>query len=222
MRRIHSRGVAPHRYSPRNSHGQTDPRLTTLAIEMLCNAFPTGAMVLDASCRVIFSNREGLNLVERWNGHRSPLKLNRRSRYPVPIEIISACDRLKHGKPPHESQRERPKFGGREFLRHPRLHNLSAVVALERSPRDRRVAVFCVLIQDRLKDNLVAGRKDQLAMLTMAERSVAKLVAEGLRNSEIAAALGKSITTVKSQLTAVFGKLQIRTRTQLATLLRAV
>jgi DNA-binding NarL/FixJ family response regulator len=53
--------------------------------------------------------------------------------------------------------------------------------------------------------NLVSGRRDQLTMLTVAERRVAKLVVEGLRNREIAAALGKSITTVKSQLAAISG-----------------
>jgi DNA-binding CsgD family transcriptional regulator len=79
--------------------------------------------------------------------------------------------------------------------------------------------VFCVLLQDRLKSNLVAGRKDQLAMLTVAERRVAKLVAEGCRNSEIAITLGKSVTTVKSQLGTIFLKLEIHSRTQLAALL---
>ena len=106
-------------------------------------------------------------------------------------------------------------------MRHPRNSNLSAVVALERSVRDRRVAVFCVLLQDRLKDSLVGGRREQMAMLTIAERRVAKLVADGLRNSDIAHALGKSVTTVKSQLVTIFAKLEIRSRTQLVSLLRS-
>lgn len=224
MRRVRPLDLAKHRYTPGNTslRRRLDPRQTNLAFEMLCNAFPTGAMVLDSSCRVIFSNREGLNLLQRWcGGPRALAKPGHRSRWVVPADIIGACEQLKQGSPRDGTRRLRPNFGGRVFLRHTRIQNLSAVVALERSPRDRRVAVFCVLIQDRLKENLVAGRKDQLAMLTMAERRVAKLVAEGLRNGEIAAALGKSVTTVKSQLGAVFAKLQIRTRTQLATRLRA-
>lgn len=61
----------------------------------------------------------------------------------------------------------------------------------------------------------------KIAMLTIAERRVAKLVAEGHRNSDIAQALGKSISTVKSQLMTIFSKLDIGSRTQLAALLRS-
>lgn len=57
-------------------------------------------------------------------------------------------------------------------------------------------------------------------MLTFAERRVAKLVTDGLRNGEIAATLGKSVTTVKSQLSAVYAKLHVGSRTQLAARLR--
>jgi len=216
-----SRSADVFRYSPRRSaHSKPDPAVAIMALEALCNAFPTGAVALDARGRFVFSNREGLTLLQRWLGHRTPAKIRRSSHIDLPREIIAACERLKGAKEggPHS----RPRFGGRVFLRHSRNQNLSAVVALEKSPRDRSVAVFCILIQDRLKENLVGGRKDQLAMLTMAERRVAKLVAEGLRNHEIAAALGKSVTTVKTQVSAAFAKLQIRTRTQLATLLRAV
>lgn len=218
-----SRPNSAFRYTPVLSRSQPDdPSLIHLAIETLCNAFPSGAMVLDAKCRVLFSNREALNLVARWAGSRIAWKAPRPHCCAVPAEFVAACERLKHGAAAGESPRSRPRFGGRVFLRHPRNRHLSAVVALERSPRDRRVAVFCILLQDGLTDSLVGGRKDQLAMLTIAERRVAKLVAEGLRNGEIAKTLGKSVTTVKTQLSATYAKLEIRTRTQLATLLRAV
>lgn len=187
--------------------GGIDMRTRNLAFELLCNTFPTGAMALDAHGNMIFANRESLELLARWCSVPTA---------EVPPEIVRACEKLRRG-----ASNRRPLFGGRLLLRHSSDANLSAVVALERSPRDRRVAVFCVLIQDRLKVNLAAGRKDQLAMLTIAERRVAKLVAEGMRNSEIAAALGKSVTTVKSQLGAVFSKLQVDSRTQLASLLRS-
>jgi len=208
--------------------GRVAPRrdvwIRNLAFELLCNAFPTGAIVLDARCEVIFSNREADELLLRWNGTRTghpPTRAIHRISQMAP-EIIHACDSLRHGAGEVGAPRIRPKFGGRIFVRHPREPDLSAVVALERSPRDRRVAVFCVFVQDRLRDNFVAGRRDQLAMLTLAERRVAKLVADGLRNREIAEALGKSVTTVKSQLGAIFAKLQIASRTQLAALLRSV
>ena len=107
-------------------------------------------------------------------------------------------------------------------MKHPTVPHLSAVVGLGRSSRDRRVAGFCVLLQDGLKSSLSAGRREQLALLSVAERQVAKLVADGLRNSEIAQSLGKSLGTVKSQLRSIFSKLNVETRTQLVTLLRSV
>jgi len=216
--------MSQHRFdpSPLRRSRSCDVRLRGLAVESLCNAFPSGAVALDAQCGLLFSNREGVELLVRWNA-TLPVELgSSASPSPhVPPEIVAACNSLREGDTRIDRPRARPKFGGRIFVRHPRNPNLSAVVALERSSRDRRVAVFCVLLQDRLKDNLVAGRRDQLAMLTIAERRVAKLVADGLRNSDIAQALGKSVTTVKSQLGTVFLKLEISSRTQLAALLRS-
>jgi len=199
-----------------------DARLKNLALESLCNAFPTGAVALDARGGVLFANREGLELLTRWNASRPmDLAIFERVHPKVPAEVVAACNSLRQGGANAACTHARPKFGGRLLVRHPRNPNLSAVVALERSVRDRRVAVFCVLLQDRLKDSLVGGRREQMAMLTIAERRVAKLVAEGLRNSDIAHALGKSVTTVKSQLVTIFAKLEIRSRTQLVSLLRS-
>jgi DNA-binding CsgD family transcriptional regulator len=56
--------------------------------------------------------------------------------------------------------------------------------------------------------------------LTAAEQRVVTLVAEGLPNREIAATLFLSIKTVEAVLTGVYRKLGIRSRTQLAVLLR--
>jgi DNA-binding NarL/FixJ family response regulator len=56
--------------------------------------------------------------------------------------------------------------------------------------------------------------------LTKRERQVAKAVAEGLSNREIAARLNISERTVKARLTGVFQKLDVRDRVQLALLLR--
>jgi DNA-binding CsgD family transcriptional regulator len=218
--------VPPHRFArelvppPRRVREQ---QLKSLAIELLCQTLPIGALALDARCRVLFANREAADLLARWNaaGGQGP-GVKSFVRPVVPAEIVAACQRLRQGEARNNGDDDRPRFGGRWLVRHPKRPNLSAVVALERSVRNRKVAFYCVLVQDRLRDSLVAGRRDQLAMLTAAERRVAKLVAEGLRNREFAATLGRSITTVKSQLGAVFSKLQIGSRTQLATLLRSV
>ena len=63
-----------------------------------------------------------------------------------------------------------------------------------------------------------SARPDPLARLTHAERHVAELVRQGLSNKEIADQLSISRRTVESHLARVFRKLDVRTRTQLATL----
>src|SRR4051794_20911226 len=57
-----------------------------------------------------------------------------------------------------------------------------------------------------------------LDRLTERQREVAELVAQGLSNEEIAGRLFLSLATVKSHLTTVMRRLEVRTRTQLAIL----
>jgi DNA-binding CsgD family transcriptional regulator len=67
----------------------------------------------------------------------------------------------------------------------------------------------------RTRTDLACG-----AALTPREADVARLVGEGATNAAIASALGMSEATVKTHLTKVYTKLRIRSRTQLAVLLR--
>lgn len=221
MQQPYSATANKHRYTYAIGHSRTpyNPRALNLGLELLCNALPVGALVLDSDHQIVFANREGAELLAQWTNPRAASKVRAAA---VPREIANACDGLRRGKSPGATPQGRPHFGGRVFVAHPTNQDLSAVVALERSPRDRRLALFCVFLHDRLRENLVSGRRDHLAMLTVAERRVAKLVVQGLRNREIAASLGKSITTVKSQLATVYGKLQVTSRMQLAALLRPI
>jgi DNA-binding CsgD family transcriptional regulator len=52
-----------------------------------------------------------------------------------------------------------------------------------------------------------AGKFSQLARLSAREREVASLVGRGESNKEVAAQLGKSVLTVKTQLQSIYGKL---------------
>ena len=52
--------------------------------------------------------------------------------------------------------------------------------------------------------------------LTPTERRVAQLVAEGLTNKEVAGALMSSVRAVEANLTRIYAKLGVRSRTQLA------
>jgi DNA-binding CsgD family transcriptional regulator len=65
----------------------------------------------------------------------------------------------------------------------------------------------------------ISGRAPTEGALTPAEARIAKLVAEGRTNREVAAALFLSERTVEGHLSRVFGKLGVRSRTELARVL---
>lgn len=196
-----------------------------LLLEILFQSLPFGALVVDARQRLFFANSEALHVLSLWRseGPRAGPKKHRFEAF-LPPDIAAACDRLQHEfmKRTRADKRLRPNFAARLRVQHNDRPKLSAVVSLERSRRDRAVAGFCILLQDGLTCNIAAGRGDQLALLTAAERHVAKTVASGLTNEEVADALGKSLGTVKAQLRSIFAKLGVRTRTQLVSALRSM
>jgi len=60
------------------------------------------------------------------------------------------------------------------------------------------------------------GPPATLSMLTARELEVAQLVAKGLRNKEIAGALGISLGTIKDHVHRILSKAELETRTELA------
>ena len=70
----------------------------------------------------------------------------------------------------------------------------------------------------RARDELrrVSGRRPADDGLTEAERRVAALAADGLRNKEIAARLVIDVRTVETHLSRAYRKLGVRSRSELA------
>ncbi|MGH2456415.1 MAG: LuxR C-terminal-related transcriptional regulator, partial [Candidatus Limnocylindria bacterium] len=66
----------------------------------------------------------------------------------------------------------------------------------------------------------IGGRRSEGAALTATEQQLAGLVARGLSNREVAASLYVTVHTVEGHLTTIYRKLGIRSRTQLAILMR--
>ncbi len=62
----------------------------------------------------------------------------------------------------------------------------------------------------------VEERTDRLSALTTRELQIARAVAEGRGNREIATLLGITEQTVKNHLTSIFGKIGVASRLQLA------
>lgn len=79
-----------------------------------------------------------------------------------------------------------------------------------------------VIVEDAARSGLAftdARVSAALAGLTRAERELVALVRRGWSNKEIAACLGKSVRTVKTQLTSVCKKFSVRTRSRLLAIL---
>ncbi len=87
---------------------------------------------------------------------------------------------------------------------------------------DRAAAIFTELraepalrrTEDELRRARPRPKRDDL--LTPAELRVASLVAEGHSNRDVAAELSTTVSTVEAHLTRIYGKLDVRSRTQLA------
>jgi DNA-binding CsgD family transcriptional regulator len=71
-------------------------------------------------------------------------------------------------------------------------------------------------IRYALLDHWPPTRRAKASPLTTREHQVARLVADGLTNSQIAARLGVSVRTVVSHLEHIRSKLDLRTRTEIA------
>lgn len=90
---------------------------------------------------------------------------------------------------------------------------LDAVMAGQRS-------IDADLLQRALDISLDGGRSDPLTRLAPRERQIAELVAQGLRNREIAHRLAMSEGTVKVYLHAIYQKVGVENRTALALMAR--
>lgn len=77
------------------------------------------------------------------------------------------------------------------------------------SPAVARAAVGPVSHRERLL-------REDVEALTPREAEILGLVAEGLGNKQIAGRLGMAVTTVRTHLSSVYGKLRVKTRVELA------
>ena len=107
---------------------------------------------------------------------------------------------------------------GRALRRNGR-RNLSADVLVAAHERFAALGAEPWAAQTTVELDRVAPGREQ-AELTPTEARVARLVVAGLRNREIAGELFVSVATVEAHLTRMYRKLHVRSRTELARVLR--
>ena len=130
------------------------------------------------------------------------------------------------GRIAHESVLERARtmlcyaerLGAFGRLREARDALLRAKVMFDEAGADAWTQhVDSLLLDERVEPVRAAGNPAML-MLADHERSLAKMVARGMRNKEIAATLYVSVRTVEVRLTAIYRKLGVESRAQLTAL----
>lgn len=181
--------------------------------QMLCGG-PTPSLLFDADGSIVFATDSAINLWQRWNeGDTSPASRRAKARQGTDVDPSAARDAVLPGL-----VGQCPVEGSRR-LRHPRIPGFSAViepVRLQGSVLSRPVYGMLTFTEcPVLAEDHPGSPAPMLERLSPSERKVALLVAEGLRNNEIAERLCRSRRTVESQLNSIYGKCNVQSRTQL-------
>jgi DNA-binding CsgD family transcriptional regulator len=185
---------------------------------------PVGLLLLDWESRLLWRNGEAAHGCAVWNyGERGAAALKARRAFRVPAPIAQLCAEL-------HQQWEKADRSQRAALVKPRAvseHTLGlhAQVVLRAAGSSAQLRpTFQIQLDYRRprgdRDRpLSPGAVASLARLSAREREVAMRMREGLRTAEIAAELGRSPLTIKTQLAAIFSKLGIKGRARAIALL---
>ena len=194
-------------------------------MERFISGLPLPVMFLGPDRKLEFATQEAYDLCAVWNlGVKEARAVNTRRCFRLPEKIADACARLADlwDRAAHEGVAV-----GLESARveHDATGQLLAKVDVSQPFKGSlvRPGFWVTLSSGHNLDGASAELKPevihQLQFLTPSERRVALLVAEGLRNQDVARRLGKSPRTVDFQLNMIYRKLGVRSRTELTRLL---
>ena len=196
------------------------------ALELVLAPLPLPIVVLDWELDVLYHNHAANESAVLWMRRPANARcLKQASRFEVPAHVAALCRELR-AVWIRSGQRARHSSGStRVAMTHPSLPDFQASVRLVHpdSP-GLRMPFFVVVFETAhglLNLTLPGAEKfSQLARLSVCEREVASLVGRGESNKEVAARLGKSVLTVKTQLQSIYGKLGRAGRGRLISLLQ--
>lgn len=196
------------------------------ALEFVLAPLPLPIVVLDWELDVLYHNHAANESTVLWTRRQADARsLKQASRFEVPAHVGALCRELK-AVWIRSGQRTRHSPGStRVAIAHPTVPGFQVSVRLVHpDPFGLRMPFFVVVFEHAHGlPNLTladAGKFSRLAQLSVREREVASLVCRGESNKEVAARLGKSVLTVKTQLQSIYGKLGRVGRGRLSSLLQ--
>jgi len=203
---------------------QEEEKVRRSWLEKFNDHLPFAVMLLSLDFEPIYVNREGMEQCAAWNyGPEAAHAYQPRDVFRVPAEVQSACAELKQR---WLFERAQAPAATRLSARvvHPRFGGLTANITLQAETASFAAKPGFVVHLAREAEGLREAASfpvhSMLGRLTGAERDIARLVLAGKSNEEAAAELGKSINTVKSQLTQIYRKLGVKSRSQMLASIR--
>ena len=185
---------------------------------------PTSALILDWELMPRHFNAAAVELCNVWRDGLSAFSVKSdHHRIFVPQQILAVFPKLKPRIELAKLSRPGPlKPVEFETIKHPKVKGLFAKIYFipSKSLTISRGRFLVQIYYDRISSELVPSSLI-LSRLSRTERKVAVEAAKGLSNVEIARVLRKSPGTVKVQLGNAFKKLNLRSRAQLANVLRS-
>lgn len=194
-------------------------------LEDFNDRLPLALLSLNWELEPVFANKEAFEQCAAWNfGSKLARRYQARSVFHTPASIVAACSQLKADWLDQQARREgrdNPKLSIR--IEHPHETGLTASITVQAETCCPSANPgFIVHLENeanaRSIDDLPAQK--MLSHLTPAERELARYVRQGWSNREIAEKLGKSVKTLKGQLTSVYRKLDVPGRSRLLALMR--
>ncbi len=202
-------------------------RLHRKALEEFNRFVPIGLMLLDWDLNPVFANNEAYKECAVWNySVEESRSFNAREVFALPKPISELCESIRDTILHTNAKDTLDSSPALSRLKHPKLANHRASVsALNASPGLLAKPGFLVVLEDRSNESETAikpsAKKQKLLwMLTPSEREIALLICEGQSNADIAKQLKKSVLTIKKQITSVFKKTEVTSRSQFMALLR--
>ena len=194
-------------------------------LEFVLAPLPVPILVLDWELEVLYHNRAASESAILWRcGQATARCVKPASRFEIPAEVAALCTEHKAASSRSGKRGGNPS-GTNIAIAHRTLPGFKASLrVVHPDPPEVGMPLFLVLFENGHRPLTHLPRAEmrrfsQLTRLSVCEREVAALVCKGESNKEIAAHLGKSVLTVKTQLQSIYGKLGTVGRGKLISLL---